>query len=538
MAIAFSQAKTGTCAAATSAQLTLTSRPVHHDTQLLYIAFEGAAAPSVSTVTQGGAAWSLVARRVGDLLSVECWASQNVGEGVSTEIAIAFSAAATAALVYESWTGCALSGAVNSSGSATRNYGVVNSHFYSSVSASLPTTQTLSWTPTNGNTLVAILAACGTGFGDTTDTKTTSLTQTGVTWPKKVNRSLHVTALQIWVAENVSGAGTQITFGGTTLGGNCYFAVFEISGVAAACYDTASYNAYLTSLTTPKTAGAITTAEAGELVIAAWVDGHEHLHTVSAYSTGFAALHSATQDDGAAEPDSNQSVFAIASRLVAAAGALTPSMTPVEANDSSTTAGAVAIKLISTVSVDVTAVGTGHVTGFAAWSDSTKTFTPAGLLSTRSTLTAGSTLECASYDATDSVAGAEAVGGALSTADNWASIAIALADEAGASGGIVPTVNLPPERREFFADTHGIWSIYRDSESVLDYTIDWSRVLGVDTIATSDWEVSGVTEDSSDSDTTTATIIVSGSGGEAKNTITTAAGNTHVRRLRFIAKDM
>lgn len=52
----------------------------------------------------------------------------------------------------------------------------------------------------------------------------------------------------------------------------------------------------------------------------------------------------------------------------------------------------------------------------------------------------------------------------------------------------------------------------KDPNEVLDYQVDWSDRLGADEISTSDFSVvSGtVTIDSEDSDTTTATVFLSG----------------------------
>jgi hypothetical protein len=77
---------------------------------------------------------------------------------------------------------------------------------------------------------------------------------------------------------------------------------------------------------------------------------------------------------------------------------------------------------------------------------------------------------------------------------------------------------------------------------VLDYGIDYSAWLGVDTIATSAWEVpTGIIADSDSNDTTTTTITLS--GGTAKrsyeiiNTITTAAGWTDRRCITIAVSE-
>ena len=73
---------------------------------------------------------------------------------------------------------------------------------------------------------------------------------------------------------------------------------------------------------------------------------------------------------------------------------------------------------------------------------------------------------------------------------------------------------------------------------VLDYAIDWSAWLGVDTIATSAWEVdTGVTIDSDTNTDTVATVWISGgvigTKYEAINTIETASGRTDRRYINI-----
>lgn len=85
-------------------------------------------------------------------------------------------------------------------------------------------------------------------------------------------------------------------------------------------------------------------------------------------------------------------------------------------------------------------------------------------------------------------------------------------------------------------------AFHKGNTEVLDYTIDWSTLLGADTIATSAWVVpTGITKDSDSSTTTATTVWLSGgtAGTEytAENTITTAAGRTHVRTLSIIVVD-
>lgn len=78
----------------------------------------------------------------------------------------------------------------------------------------------------------------------------------------------------------------------------------------------------------------------------------------------------------------------------------------------------------------------------------------------------------------------------------------------------------------------------KDSDSVLDYQIDWSTWLDTDTIVTSTWTVdSGITKDSNSNTTTTATIWLSGGtvGTHAcTNHIVTAGGREDDRTIYVV----
>jgi len=76
--------------------------------------------------------------------------------------------------------------------------------------------------------------------------------------------------------------------------------------------------------------------------------------------------------------------------------------------------------------------------------------------------------------------------------------------------------------------------------SVVPYSIDWSDTLNTqspaDTISTSAWAVdNGLVVDSNSKTTTVASVVVSAGTlhkyASLKNTITTAAGHTHVRTI-------
>ncbi len=81
--------------------------------------------------------------------------------------------------------------------------------------------------------------------------------------------------------------------------------------------------------------------------------------------------------------------------------------------------------------------------------------------------------------------------------------------------------------------------VYKDPESVLDYSLNWSDWLGTDTISAVVWTVpAGITQTTATNTTTAATIWLSGGTANAEYTIeckiTTASGRTDERS--FIVK--
>jgi hypothetical protein len=90
------------------------------------------------------------------------------------------------------------------------------------------------------------------------------------------------------------------------------------------------------------------------------------------------------------------------------------------------------------------------------------------------------------------------------------------------------------------------FSAIKDTQAVIDYTIDWSATLSSsspsDTISTSSWAVdNGVTVDSDSNTTTTTTAWVSG-GTQWKiaslvNTVTTVGGRTYERTIHLTLQD-
>jgi hypothetical protein len=87
-----------------------------------------------------------------------------------------------------------------------------------------------------------------------------------------------------------------------------------------------------------------------------------------------------------------------------------------------------------------------------------------------------------------------------------------------------------------------IATFVKDPNAVLDYQVDWSPWLGVDTIATSAWTLPvGITQQSASNTTTTATIWLSGGTVATKypitNRITTAGGRTDDRTITISVKE-
>ena len=81
----------------------------------------------------------------------------------------------------------------------------------------------------------------------------------------------------------------------------------------------------------------------------------------------------------------------------------------------------------------------------------------------------------------------------------------------------------------------------KDPDAVLDYVIDWSAWLGVDTISTSTWTVAaGITKVVDTKTTTTATIWLSGGTAGTSYTvadkIVTAGGRTDERTLTIVVE--
>lgn len=84
-----------------------------------------------------------------------------------------------------------------------------------------------------------------------------------------------------------------------------------------------------------------------------------------------------------------------------------------------------------------------------------------------------------------------------------------------------------------------IWT--KDPDAVVNFTIDWAKVLGTDTITTSTFTPdSGLTKDAASKTDSTSTVKLSGGTlGEdydVLNRIVTAGGLTHDRTFRILVR--
>jgi len=91
--------------------------------------------------------------------------------------------------------------------------------------------------------------------------------------------------------------------------------------------------------------------------------------------------------------------------------------------------------------------------------------------------------------------------------------------------------------------TQTVKTFTKDPNSVLDYTLDWSSWLETsDTISSASWSASGVTVDSENNTTTTATVFVSGGALNVDSVITcqivTSGGRTDERSIAIQIRDL
>lgn len=83
------------------------------------------------------------------------------------------------------------------------------------------------------------------------------------------------------------------------------------------------------------------------------------------------------------------------------------------------------------------------------------------------------------------------------------------------------------------------FSVTKDPDAVLDYSVDWASWLGADTLSTSTWVISGpdslLVEDSSGKSSTATTVWLSGGTlyrqYTVTNRVTTTEGRTDDRSI-------
>lgn len=81
----------------------------------------------------------------------------------------------------------------------------------------------------------------------------------------------------------------------------------------------------------------------------------------------------------------------------------------------------------------------------------------------------------------------------------------------------------------------------KDPADVADYQIDWSALLGTDTIASSTWTATGFTINSNSFTDTTATVWLAGGAAGVQsitNRITTAGGRTFERSATMTVAEL
>jgi hypothetical protein len=87
------------------------------------------------------------------------------------------------------------------------------------------------------------------------------------------------------------------------------------------------------------------------------------------------------------------------------------------------------------------------------------------------------------------------------------------------------------------------WPAPKDPDEIKDYVVDWSDLLGEDTIAASIWIIpDGLTKTSDSNTGATATIWLSsgvaGTSYALVNRITTAGGRTYDRTIKLKVKSL
>ena len=160
---------------------------------------------------------------------------------------------------------------------------------------------TMDTAPTNGNTLVAVIATRGT-----TAARVSAIAQTGATWTRAAQATnTNGTTIEIWYAPNVSGAAAAITVTQASL--RSAAVVIEYSGVLASSPLDQTANATGSSAA-PVTGTTPTTTQANEL----WICGIGFISstpTLGTFLNGFNSVSSMQSTNGTAS--NNAKVYAL-----------------------------------------------------------------------------------------------------------------------------------------------------------------------------------------------------------------------------------
>ena len=163
------------------------------------------------------------------------------------------------------------------------------SGFTDSSAGGLDITLTLGSAPTNGNTLIIAFH-----FASNSGAALTSISQTGATWTQiaaATSSPLGAGQTQIWMAANVSGAGTTINFTSTNNNIAQCAIVAEYSGLTSSPSDVHATNTQNTSVAVVSTGTTATTSQANELWIGAYgIKYSGSVPTISALTNSYTMI--------------------------------------------------------------------------------------------------------------------------------------------------------------------------------------------------------------------------------------------------------
>jgi hypothetical protein len=99
----------------------------------------------------------------------------------------------------------------------------------------------------------------------------------------------------------------------------------------------------------------------------------------------------------------------------------------------------------------------------------------------------------------------------------------------------MPTLIPESRRAAQYRDRDGVITYPKAEDTVETYTIDWTEQIDSgDSIASSSWDVDGVTASGAGTSGTTVYVTISDTNGEITNTTTTTNGLVLWERLRFV----